>query len=105
MTAQFDLSSAVEFEWDAGNEAKNYLKHGITKEEAEIVFSSPVLTSDDLLHSDREKRFKIIGESATDLVLVIIFTLREGNIRIISARKASRKERKRYEEAKKNTTF
>lgn len=91
----------LHFEWDQDKAESNQKKHGVPFEEAATVFSDPLsLTIPDPLHSEREDRFVIIGQSFRDRTLVVAFTEREYNIRIIAARGATRRERKAYEEAK-----
>lgn len=93
-----DLSKITGFEWDKGNIDKSYLKHGITPNEAEEAFSDEKqLIFEDNKHSQIEKRFKIIGKSIQKKVLFISFTIRRNKVRIISARKASVRERRLYE--------
>jgi uncharacterized DUF497 family protein len=91
---------AVNFEWDA-NKAKSYLgKHGISFEEAATVFGDPSsLTIPDPVHSELEDRFITLGSSHRGKLLVVVHTERRDNIRIISARVASRRERRNYEES------
>ncbi|MGH7137895.1 MAG: BrnT family toxin [Pirellulales bacterium] len=89
----------LEFEWDSRKAQRNRQKHGVSFEEASTVFSDPLsVTIDDPLHSDEEDRFIILGESSRRRLLVVSFTEREARIRIISARVATRRERKDYEE-------
>ena len=89
----------MRFEWDNNKAKSNFNKHGISFEEAVTVFADPyLLFTEDSSHSDREEREWAIGETENGSVLIIIFTMREQKIRIISARKATKKERKRYEE-------
>ena len=85
------------FEWD-GNKAKiNVLKHHVSFEEATTVFGdNHSLTIDNPLRSIHERRFVTIGTSIKMRILVVVHTERNGKIRIISARPASRKERKQY---------
>ena len=86
------------FEWDEGNDTKSYLKHGVTKRQSEEVFlDENLLTTVDYKHSRQEKRYIAIGETFEGKCLFIAFTLRGSKIRIISARKASKKERSCYE--------
>lgn len=88
------------FEWDEEKAKKNRSKHGVSFEEASTVFADALaVTIADPLHSEEEDRFISIGESERMRLLVVSFTDREDRIRIISARFASRRERKRYEEA------
>jgi uncharacterized DUF497 family protein len=88
------------FEWDANKAGSNLAKHGVHFEEAATVFGDPLsVTIFDPAHSQAEDRFIILGRSHLDKLLVVVHTERGDNIRIISARRASRRERKQYEEA------
>lgn len=94
-----DLKNIVGFEWDKGNIDKSYRKHGITTNEAEEVFlDQEQLIFEDDKHSQKEKRFTIIGKIRKRSILFLSFTIRENKVRIISARKANVKERRKYEE-------
>ena len=87
------------FEWDESKARGNRKKHGVSFEEASTAFSDPLSrTISDPLHSQEEDRFVMLGESHQNRLLVVVFTERGDNIRIISARCASRRERKNYEE-------
>ena len=89
----------ITFEWDEEKAQINLKKHGVTFEEACSVFSSPLsLTIADPLHSDEEDRFVTLGESSSGQLLVVVSTDRGETVRIISARGATRRERKNYEE-------
>lgn len=89
----------MQFEWDLKKTANNLRKHGISFKEAATVFGDPLsMTFEDPDHSIDEQRFVTIGESRKRRVLVVAHTDRGGVIRIISARKATRRERKFYEE-------
>lgn len=89
----------IEFEWDSRKAQRNRQKHGVSFEEASTIFSDPLsVTIDDPMHSDDEDRFVMLGESNRRRLLVVSFTERETRIRIISARAATRRERKDYEE-------
>ena len=89
----------LSFEWDPDKAATNARKHRVTFDEASTVFSDPLsVATFDPLHSDDEDRFVIIGVSERQRVLVVCFTDRNERIRLISARVASKKERKQYEE-------
>jgi uncharacterized DUF497 family protein len=95
------------FEWDARKAAANRTKHGVSFEEAATVFGDPdALDGPDLHHSERESRFLRLGRAATGRVLIVAYTVRRGDdgesIRIISARRASRKERAAYAGASTN---
>ena len=95
--------TTIRFEWDENKAGANAKKHGITFEQAITAFDDPyALIAPDEKHSDEgETQEWLIGE-ADPGVLVVVFTLREiGRVtRIISARKANRKERTIYEEYK-----
>jgi uncharacterized DUF497 family protein len=86
------------FEWDTHKARKNEETHGVSFDEASTAFRDTLsLTIHDPLHSDEEDRFILIGNSARNRLLVIVHTERGENIRIVSARKATKKERKQYE--------
>lgn len=92
----------MKFEWDNKKAEQNSLKHGISFEMAAFAFDDPyALIIDDEKHSANEHRQWLIGDSG-EKVLVIVFTLRlpNGNIRLVSARRANRRERRLYEESK-----
>ncbi|MHB8482045.1 MAG: BrnT family toxin [Nitrospiria bacterium] len=89
------------FEWDERKNESNRKKHGIWFEEAQQVFDDQNgLVFYDVGHSNDEDRFLLLGLSTSARVLVIVFCERKNNeiIRIISARKATKREIKRYEE-------
>lgn len=89
---------SMTFEWDEGKASENLTKHDVSFAEASTVFADPLSrTIPDILHSDEEDRFVILGESASRRTLVVVHTLRGENIRIVSARKATSRERKDYE--------
>ena len=90
------------FDWDQWNVQKNEIKHGISALEAESAFyDRAMVVFQDFRHSGpSEQRWIAYGTSAYHHVLMIAFTVRNENVRIISARKASRKERRVYEENK-----
>jgi uncharacterized protein len=90
----------LSFEWDESKAKTNLIKHGVSFEEASTVFGDPLsLTIPDPAHSQAEERFIIIGSSHGQELLIVVHTERGDNIRVISARRASRSERKRYEES------
>ncbi len=91
----------IRFEWDGAKNKLNRSKHGIWFEEAQSVFDD--LTShvfSDPEHSDEEDRFLILGVSSAARLLIVVHCYKESDsvIRIISARKATKKEAKYYEE-------
>ena len=89
---------SIEFEWDERKNQENLRKHGIAFQEAETVFSDEhALLIDDSEHSGIEDRFVLLGLSADLHTLVVCHCYRCGSvIRIISARKATRREREQY---------
>ena len=90
----------LSFEWDQHKANSNLEKHGVSFDEASTVFGDPLsITISDPVHSQAEDRFIIIGHSHKAKLLVVVHTERGDNIRIISARQASRRERKTYEES------
>ena len=89
----------MRFEWDDNKAESNVFKHGITFEEAVTVFADPyLLFTEDSKHSEQEEREWAIGEVENGSTIVVVFTMRSEQIRIISARKATRRECKKYEE-------
>jgi uncharacterized DUF497 family protein len=89
---------SLTFEWDEGKASGNLGKHGVSFSEASTVFADPLSrTIPDPLHSHYEGRLIIVGESSVGRTLVVVHTHRGEAIRIISARKATPRERKDYE--------
>jgi uncharacterized DUF497 family protein len=89
----------VEFEWDEEKAASNKKKHGVDFEEAASVFADQLAAIfDEEAHSSEELREIIVGHSSKNRLLLVSFTERAGVIRIISARRATKQERKDYEE-------
>jgi uncharacterized DUF497 family protein len=90
---------SVRFEWDNRKANSNLQKHRVRFEEAVTVFGDPLaVIFDDELHSIDEIREIIIGHSTDNRLLLVSFTERSQAIRLISARLATPKERKDYEE-------
>ena len=90
---------ALNFEWDQAKARINVKRHRITFEEAKTVFEDPFsITILDTDHSLEEERYIDIGMSVNGRVLIVAYTERRTNIRIISCRKATRWERMIYEE-------
>jgi len=89
----------LQFTWDPTKAAANLSKHGVSFKDASTVFRNPlakVLT--DPTHSGPELRSLIIGHSEGGRLLMVVFTETDDGIRIISARDASARERREYEE-------
>jgi uncharacterized DUF497 family protein len=88
----------MQFQWNPDKASSNLQKHGVSFEEAVTVFGDPLaVTIDDPDHSLGETRFLTIGFSRLQRLLVVSHTDKEHQIRLISARLATRKERKSYE--------
>lgn len=90
------LKECVGFDWDDGNQDKNWQNHQVSKIEAEqVFFNDPLLIFDST--NLEERRFLSLGKTNKRRLLAILFTIRENNlIRVISARAMSRKERNTY---------
>ena len=92
--------TTLKFEWDPRKAAVNTSKHRVSFAEAVTVFGDPLARIfDDEDHSSKEHREIIIGHSSKARLLVVCFSSREDNVRIISARRATKTERKDYEES------
>ena len=90
---------ALEFEWDPVKAELNLKEHGVSFDEATTIFRDTLsITISDPDHSDYEDRFIDIGMSHRMQLLVVSYTERKDKIRIISVRRATRAERKNYEE-------
>nr|VFJ67361.1 MAG: hypothetical protein BECKFW1821B_GA0114236_112911 [Candidatus Kentron sp. FW] len=89
----------MDFEWDQHKARYNERKRGVSFSEATTIFGDPLeLTIADLDHSSDEYRFLSIGRSSTGKLLVVAYAERQqNNIRLISAREATRQGRKYYE--------
>lgn len=95
-----DFSQLIGFERDAANRDKNWALHKVSWSEAEEpFFHEPLLVYPDPEHSEHEDRFFVLGRTADDRNLSIVFTIRKNRVRIISARDMSKKERRIYDEA------
>jgi uncharacterized DUF497 family protein len=92
-------SASPTFEWDASKAERNLAKHGVSFAEAATAFADPLgrIVGDER-HSRSETRFVLLGHSLRRRLLAVMFAERRESIRLISARKATRQERKTYEE-------
>jgi len=89
----------MEFEWDPEKAKRNLAKHGVSFHDAATVFGERLaMTYFDPDHSQDEDRFLTFGHSAFGQLLVVSHTDRENRVRIISARRMTRRERRSYEE-------
>lgn len=86
------------FEWDEGKNTSNFKKHGIRFEEAAQIFLGPTATEIDDRGDYGEVREISIGLIGAAVCIIVIHTDREGTLRIISARRATRLERLKYDE-------
>lgn len=94
------LKQCTGFDWDGGNHSKNWLKHGVRYTECEeVFFNEPLLLTDDLAHSHLESRYFALGQSNQERKLLLVFTIRNNLVRVISARDMNQKERRIYETA------
>ncbi len=98
------MQQSIEFEWDEQKARLNLKKHRVSFDEAGTVFDDPqARVIDDPNHSSDEERAIIIGHSSKNRLLFVSYAARGDRIRIISARPASREERKGYEEHDQNS--
>jgi len=89
----------MEFEWNTRKTEINLKKHGVSFTEAGTIFGDELaMTATDLDHSDDEDRYLTMGYSEEGRLLIVSHTDRGNVVRIISAREASRAERKDYED-------
>ena len=96
---ELDFAKLSGFEWDAGNSRKSLTKHHVSAREAEEVFADPrVCILDDPAHSKNEPRWKVFGSTTDARLLVVSFTVRGLNVRVMSARPMNRRERQVYEQ-------
>ena len=88
----------MRFEWDSDKAAANLKKHGVSFDEAVTVFYDPLAaTFGDPDHSEDESRLVTVGHSAQGRLLVVCHVERGGAVRLISARRATARERRRHE--------
>ena len=89
----------MEFEWDLGKATSNLRKHGISFHEAATVLGDPLGTTfPDPDHSVGERRYVTIGASEAGKLMVVAHVDRSRRVRIISARRVTRRERRFYEQ-------
>ena len=90
---------APTFEWDRRKDEENRRKHGVSFLEAVVAFADPLsITIGDPDHSEGESRYVLLGQTDQGRLLVVTHTDRDESTRIISAREASRQERRQYEQ-------
>ena len=93
----------MKFEWDSEKEKINVEKHGVTFEQASYVFADPfALNQYNDEHFIEEDRWILLGKSLNEIILVVVHTFKDDDsieyVRIISARKATKKEQKLYQQ-------
>jgi uncharacterized DUF497 family protein len=89
----------IAFEWDRKKDSTNWLRHGVGFTEAVTAFGDPLsITIPDPDHASEEERFILVGMSSKRNLLVVVHTVTGERIRLISARSATRHERRKYEE-------
>lgn len=96
------LDQCSGFEWDEGNSEKNWVTHGVACGEAEeVFFNVPLVLAPDPKHSQAEDRYYGLGVTNAGRPLFVVFTIRGDLVRVVSGRDMSRRERRRYEQARK----
>ena len=91
------LAECTGFQWDDGNECKNWEKHEVSRTECEqIFFNQPLIIKRDSDHAKMEPRYYALGRTDFDRLLFAAFTVRKNLIRIISARDMTPSEKARY---------
>lgn len=89
------LPEPLHFDWDQWNLQKNWRKHRVIAEECEEVFFDPhKRLLKDVLHSDKENRYILIGQTQKKRHLFLVFTIRGSKVRVISARDLNQREKK-----------
>jgi uncharacterized DUF497 family protein len=92
-----DLEKCNGFEWDEGNQGKNWEAHDVTDAECEeIFFNDPLIAGADPTHSKRERRYFALGQTDAGRALFVAFTIRKTSIRIISARDLTKAELRKF---------
>lgn len=87
------------FEWDSGNVLHLWVRHQVRPFETEEALKDPYAKQGiDVPHSETELRFGVIGKTRKARILFLVFTMRDGHIRVLHARDAKRKEVSLYEE-------
>lgn len=99
------LFDCTGFEWDKNNSEKIWLRHRVSPSESEqIFFNLPLVAAAAEKYSEKGNRYYALGHTDANRKLFVVFTVRTKNIRIISARDMSRKERKVYKSHEKENT-
>ena len=92
-----DLEKCTGFEWDDGNQGKNWERHEVFDTECEeVFFNDPLVAGADPRHSKRERRYFALGRTDAGRALFVAFTIRKDRIRVISARDMNNAELRKY---------
>jgi uncharacterized DUF497 family protein len=95
-----ELTACTGFDWDVGNIDNNWERHRVSAAQCEqVFFQRPLRIAPDSRNSWNETRYAALGQTADGRRLTIVFTIRDNQIRVISARPMSRRERRFYERA------
>jgi uncharacterized DUF497 family protein len=98
------IASCTGFDWDDSNIYKNWGKHNVSPVECEqVFFNLPIMIKHDIEHSNDETRYFVLGLTDSHRRLLIVFTIRNNQIRVISARDMTKREVRVYENYEKNT--
>lgn len=87
----------MRFQFDPAKAAANVRKHGVSFADAEGVFYDPLAVHEPDPDAQGEERFVAVGEGSAGVILVVVYTMRGEDIRLISVRRATRSEVKQYE--------
>ena len=89
----------MDFAWDEAKAQANIIKHSVTFDEAKTVFDDPLFVDFyDASHSEAEERYLLVGRSSTGRILIVSYTERDEDTRLISVRETTKRERRDYEE-------
>lgn len=98
MDAYERLASCTGFDWDQGNLLKNWERHRVSAAECEeVFFNRPLVAVPDQGHSEAEPRFLVLGKTDAGRKLLLVFTTRTQQIRVISAREMTKRECEGYQ--------
>jgi uncharacterized DUF497 family protein len=91
------LRACTGFQWDDGNAEKNWIRHRVSRSEAEEIFlNQPLAVADDDAHTVVEERFYALGQTNRRRLLFLVFTIRRRLVRVISVRDMTKREREVY---------
>ena len=97
-TSVHTIGIAVSYEWDAAKAKANYAKHGVHFADATAVLEDEFALTMRDPYSQEEERWITMGEDTLGRILVVVYAWRGDSVRLISARRASTREKKSYEE-------